>query len=189
MNLIARNHTMEKIEKYGKFCRSWEGRWSRNPNDKGGATMKGVTYKTYCDYRKAKNRPKPSLTDLRRITVEEWNDVLRWGYWDRIKADKIKDEWVTYLLVDCVWMSGLGYVKQVQKLLDLEADGIIGTKTLSKINSKKGEELFELLWHQREKFFRSIGTGNNAVFLKGWLRRLKSVQYGQLLSNSGHRII
>lgn len=179
---------MEKIEKYGNFCRSWEGRWSNNPKDKGGATMKGVTYKTFCNYRKAKKLPKPSLTDLRRITVKEWNEVLRWGYWDKIKADKIKDEWVTYLLADCVWMSGVGYVKRVQKLLGLEADGIIGTKSLAKINSMKGEELFKLLWDQREKYLRSIATGTNAIFLKGWLRRLKSVQYGCLLANTGQRI-
>lgn len=179
---------MEKIEKYGKFCRSWEGGWSNHPNDKGGATMKGVTYKTFCQYRKAKKLPTPTLTNLRRITAKEWNEVLRWGYWDKIKADKIKDEWVTYLIVDCVWMSGTKYIKRVQELLGLEADGIVGPKTLSKFNSMKGEKLFKLLWEQREKFLRSIGKGNNAVFLNGWLRRLNSVQYGSLLTNGGLHI-
>lgn len=32
---------MTRIEKYGIFCRSWEGGWSNHPNDKGGATMRG----------------------------------------------------------------------------------------------------------------------------------------------------
>ena len=179
---------MEKIEKYGKFCRSWEGGWSNHPNDKGGATMKGVTYTTFCNYRKAKNLKKPTLTDLRKITVKEWNAILRWGYWDKIKCDKIKDEWVTYLLADCVWMSGTGYIKRVQELLGLEADGIIGPKSLAKMNGMKGKELFDLLWEQRGKFLRKIGTGKNAVFLKGWLRRLNSIQYGCLVTNGGIHI-
>ena len=179
---------MEKIEKYGKYCRSWEGGWSNHPNDKGGATMKGITYKTYCDYRKAKKLSKPTLTQLRRITAKEWNAVLRWGYWDRIKADKIQDEWVTYLIADSVWMSGIGYVKKVQQLLGLKADGIIGTQSLKAINSMDGKELFEMLWNQREKFLYSIATGGNASFLKGWLRRLNSMQYGCLTTNGGQHI-
>ena len=57
---------MTKIEKYGIYCRSWEGGWSNHPNDSGGATMKGVTYTTFCNYRKAKGRrPKARLTICR----------------------------------------------------------------------------------------------------------------------------
>ena len=179
---------MEKIEKYGKFCRSWEGGWSNHPKDPGGATMKGVTYKTFCNYRKAKNLPKPTLTELRNITIGEWTEVLRWGYWDRIKADEIKDEWVTYLLMDCVWMSGTGYMKKVQTLLELTADGVVGKKTLAKINSIDGKKLFNMLWQMRERNFRYIARGDKKVFLKGWLNRLNCVQYGFLCCNGGTRL-
>ena len=71
---------MERIEKYGIFCRSWEGGWSKNPNDPGGATMKGVTYKTFCDHRKSKGMPKPTEAELRKITDKEWNEILRTPY-------------------------------------------------------------------------------------------------------------
>ena len=97
---------MERIEKYGIFCRSFEGGWSNHPNDSGGATMKGVTYATFCKYRASKGLPKPTLNDLRNITAKEWNAVLRWHTWDRIKCDEYKSQWVAYLLADCVWMSG-----------------------------------------------------------------------------------
>lgn len=180
---------MTKIEKYGIYCRSWEGGWSNHPNDSGGATMKGVTYTTFCNYRKAKGLPKPSLDDLKNITNTEWNNVLRWGYWGKIKCDEIKDEWVTYLLADCVWMSGVGYIKRVQSLLGLKADGIIGPKSIEKINSMDGKKLFEMLWEQRKKFFQSIGTGKNSVFLKGWMRRLESIKYGSLIMSNGKKVV
>lgn len=176
---------MERIEKYGIFCRSWEGGWSNHPNDKGGATMKGVTYKVFCEFRKAKGLPKPSLLDLKNISDKEWDSVLRWHTWDKMKADQIKDEWVAYLLADCVWMSGAGYLKRVQSILGLKADGIIGPISLKKINSMNGANLFNILWQQRENFYKGIGTGNNAVFLKGWMRRLNSVRHGYLLCNGG----
>lgn len=176
---------MTKIEKYGIFCRSWEGGWSNHPNDKGGATMRGVTYTTFCAFRKAKGLQKPTLLDLKNISDKEWNSVLRWHTWDKLKLDQVNDEWVTYLLADCAWMSGSGYIKRVQKLLGLKDDGIVGVKTLAKINSFNGENLFNILWKQRQSFYYGIGKGTNSVFLKGWLRRLDCVRYGYLLCNGG----
>ena len=179
---------IEKIEKYSEYCRSWEGGWSDNPNDKGGATMRGVTYKTFCRFRKAMKRPEPTLTELRKISNAEWTEVLRWGYWDPIKADEIKDEWVTYLLADCVWMSGTGYIKNVQRQLGLKDDGVIGKKTLAKLNGMNGEELFKTLWQQREKFLKNIAKGSQKGFLSGWLRRLNCMNYGFMCCNSGKRL-
>ena len=180
---------MKKIEKYGMFCRSWEGGWSNHPNDPGGATMRGVTYKTFCAYRKSKGKPEPTLAQLRNISAKEWNEILREGYWDKVKADKINDQWVTFLIVDCVWMSGPGYIKNIQRILGLTDDGIVGPKTLAKLNSMNGAELFNTLWEQREQFFRRIGVGKKAVFLKGWLNRLKSIHYGYLMTNGGRKIV
>lgn len=176
---------MERIEKYGIFCRSWEGGWSNHPNDKGGATMKGVTYTTFCAYRKAKGLKQPTLLDLKNISDKEWNSVLRWHTWDRIKCDQYQSQWVAYLLADCVWMSGNGYIKRVQKLYGLVADGIVGPKTLAKLNSLDQSSVFHTLWNQRKNFLQGIATGKNSVFLTGWMRRLNSVQYGYLRCNGG----
>ena len=86
-------------------------------------------------------------------------------------------------------MSGVGYIKRVQTLLGLKADGIIGPKSIEKINSMDGKKLFEMLWEQRKRFFQSIGTGKNSVFLKGWMRRLESVKYGSLIASNGKKIV
>ena len=51
-----------------------------------------------------------------------------------------------------------------------------------------GKKLFEMLWEQRKKFFQSIGTGKNSVFLKGWLRRLECIKYGSLTLSNGKKL-
>lgn len=177
--------TMTRIEKYGIFCRSWEGGWSNHPNDKGGATMRGVTYTTFCAFRKAKGLPKPSLLDLKNISDKEWDAVLRWHTWDKLRLDEIRSEWVAFLIADCCWMSGAGYIKRIQKLCGLKDDGIVGPVTLNKLNGLDQQSLFNTLWNQRRAFYMGIGKGTNSVFLKGWLRRLDCVRYGHLLCNGG----
>lgn len=179
---------MTRIEKYGIFCRSWEGGYSNHPNDKGGPTMKGVTLKTFTSYRKTKGLPAPTINDLKNITEKEWNAILRWHTWDKLHCDDLKSQWVAYLLADCVWMSGEGYIKRVQRAYSLKDDGVVGPKTLAKLNSFDQQTLFNALWKQRESFLRGIAIGKKSVFLKGWLRRLNCVRYGYLLCDGGKRL-
>ena len=54
--------------------------------------MRGVTYATFCAFRKAKDLPKPSLLDLRNISDKEWDAVLRWHTWDKLKLDQVTEE-------------------------------------------------------------------------------------------------
>lgn len=177
-----------RIEKYGIFCRSFEGGWSNHPNDSGGATMKGVTYKTFCEFRKAKGLKKPTLLDLRNISDKEWDSVLRWHTWDKIKCDQFKSDSVAWLLADCVWMSGAGYIKRVQALYGLKVDGIVGAKTIAKLNGLDQKTLFNTLLKQREQFYYGISKGKNSVFLKGWLRRLNYHKWGSITTND-HKVL
>ena len=179
---------MERIEKYGIFCRSWEGGFSNHPSDPGGATMKGVTLNTYRAYCKDKGYNKPTVDDLKNISDKTWNAILRWGYWGKIKADQINDEWVAYIFVDWIWMSGPRYIKFLQRRLGLVDDGIIGKKSLEKINSMKGEELFNLIWNERKAHFERIATDKKKVFLQGWMNRLNSIHYGYLKPNGGKKL-
>ncbi len=147
--------------------------------------MRGVTYATFSKFRAAKGLPKPSLLDLKNISDKEWNSILRWHTWDKLRLDEIRSEWVAFLIADCCWMSGAGYIKRIQKLCGLKDDGIVGPKTLNKLNGFDQQSLFNALWNQRRAFYMGIGKGTNSVFLKGWLRRLVCVEYGHLLCNGG----
>ena len=168
---------MKRIEKLAIFIRSWEGGYSNIPQDSGGPTNKGVTLATF---RSVYGKDK-TVSDLKNITLEQWEHIFKRYFWDRWKADNIKDEWIAYLLVDWLWASGpKNAINRVQKFLGLKVDGIVGNVTINKINSYNGKELFTKLWHLREDFIKT--RAQYPIYGKGWLRRLNGIQYGKLVN-------
>lgn len=71
------------------FVRRWEGDWADNPNDSGGATMKGITIGTYRRWRDAQGQPPPTKAELRAITDEEVNRIYFEWYWKASGSDKL----------------------------------------------------------------------------------------------------
>ena len=157
------------------IIKRWEGGYSDNPNDRGGATNSGVTLAVYQSvYGKSKTK-----NDLKRMTSDQWNYIFTKLYWNKWKADEIKNQSIANILVDWVWMSGLGTIKKIQSLLGLTADGIVGNKTISYINSHDQEEVFNKIWNRRKSFYDSLVANNPSqkVFLKGWMNRLNTYKF------------
>ena len=158
----------------------WEGGWSNDKADKGGPTMKGVTLAVYTAYRSKLGKRPPTQQDLKNITKEEWEDIFKSMYWDRWKADQIKNQSIANLLVDWTWVSGSYGIIYPQRLLGLVADGVVGPKTLNAINNYLNQKvLFDKLWERRKQHFISIANSRpeNKKFLKGWLNRLNDFKY------------
>lgn len=159
----------------------WEGGYSNHPADKGGSTMMGVTFNTYKSYCKKKGLKTPTVDDLKKITKETAIDVLRVLFWNPLKADSIKNQSIANLIVDNCWGSGLGYMRQIQIVLGVKADGLVGMKTLNAINTANQRELFDRLKEKRAIFYNNIVLGNPSqrVFLRGWLNRLNDFKYSE----------
>ena len=157
------------------IIKKWEGGYSDNPNDRGGATNSGVTLAVYQSVY-GKNKTK---NDLKKMTNEQWNYIFTKLYWNKWKADEIKNQSIANILVDWVWMSGLGTIKKIQSLFGLTADGIVGNKTISYINSHDQEEVFNKIWNRRKQFYESLVARNPSqkVFLKGWMNRLNTFKF------------
>lgn len=171
---------MAKIELLVHKILKWEGGFVNHPNDKGGATNKGITIDTYTYYRKFKGLRKPSVNDLKNISNAEWMDVLKNLYWDKWKADHIYNQSIANFLVDWVWASGVYGIKYPQEVLGVIADGIVGNKTLSAVNNYPNQsELFQKLWDRRKQHFESIvqRDPSQKVFLKGWMNRLNDYKF------------
>lgn len=153
--------------------------FSNHPDDTGGATMCGITIMTYRRYRQLKGRPAPSVYELRNITLAEWLDILRMFYWDKMKADQIRNQSIANLCVDNVWGSGTGYIKQIQSVAGTKADGIVGPKTLAAINNANQRDLFNKLVEKRRTFYLNLTITRpaNKVFYKGWLNRLSDFKF------------
>lgn len=167
---------MASIDILIPFILEWEGGYVHHKNDKGGATNRGVTLKTWEEYCK-KTGKLASLTTLRKMTQAEWHDIFKEHSWDLWKADRIYSQRVANILVDWSWMSGAKTVKKVQKILGVTADGIVGAITLAAINGHSEDALFGQIKELRKKFYYGIVKQDptQQTFLKGWIRRLEDL--------------
>ncbi len=150
---------------------------TNDPDDRGGATMVGITINTYRDYCSRKKQPVPNEAQLSQLSYSEWLDILKTMFWDRWQADFIPDQRVAEMLVDWVWTSGSYGITIPQKLLGVKPDGIVGPKTLNAVNSSNPETLFQSLRQARVSYIDSIcqSRSANRKFRTGWLRRINSL--------------
>lgn len=188
---------MANIDNLIPFILKWEGGFVNDPTDSGGPTNKGVTIATYQAYCRQKGLPRPTVEQLKNIPDAHWHDIIKTMYWDRWQADDIHSQKVANILVDWVWASGVHGIKKPQSLLGVQADGIVGARTLSAVNFADPDQLFDALYKDRVRFINAIvarsvaayekKVGRKATesellkhtkkrFLKGWLNRLAGLR-------------
>lgn len=166
------------------FFYKWEGGLSKDKNDsassnpcptpfngvKGYHTNKGVTYTAWTSVF-------GSSQDARffEMNNDDWGLIFKRGYWDKVKGDKIQFQSIANVLVSWAWGSGARTaIKQMQRVLKVSDDGVIGNQTLNALHACNELELFDKCILARKAFFESIARRNpkNMKFLKGWLNRL-----------------
>lgn len=168
------------------FILSWEtDKYTNRKNDNGGPTKYGITLATWRKVGYDKNGDGVlNEEDVKLLTEEDFHRVFKENYWNACKADKIQDQSVANMLVDFAYNSGVNKaVKHLQFVLGITADGIIGNKTLYAINKSNGERLFKAFKKDRKAYLKRIAVGYQKGFLKGWLRRLSYITYGNLKLN------
>lgn len=170
---------MANSSKLVPFILQWEGGFVNDPDDLGGATNKGITIGTFAEYKKRKGQKAPTVEDLKNISDTEWYDVFKSLYWDRWKADEIKNQSVANILVDWVWASGSHGIKRPQRLLGVKADGIVGKQTIAALNAMDAATLFKMIKDDRAKFIDEIckARPKNEKYRKGWMNRINAIRY------------
>lgn len=160
-----------------QFIRKWEGTsFVNDPLDKGGPTKWGITLKTFKQYYKD-----ATVEDLKNITEEQYDTILRKGYYDKMKADKIDNKSIALLCVDICYGSGSGTaIRKIQRCIGCKAiDGIVGPETLGLLNGPNPEYIFKRLWQMRQVWFQNIVLANPSQkkWINGWMNRLNSIKY------------
>lgn len=157
------------------FILRWEGGFSDHPADRGGATNRGVTLATFQQFYGADR----TADDLRGMTDAQWLHIFREGYWNRWQADRIASQSLANLLVDWVWASGSHGITRPQRILGVEADGIVGEQTLAALAARAPEPLFHQLKAARIAFVEGIVRENPSqkVFLRGWKNRIEAIAW------------
>lgn len=162
---------------YDLFERARYSGWADDPDDMGGATMCGITLKTYKAHCRKKGFLTPTKTDLRQIGFNTWKAIFKNMYWDKWQADQINDQKVANFLVDWVWASGNPGIKIPQQLLGVKDDGIVGPKTLEALNRQDPEEFLLRLYARRVEYYKRLVAKKPSQnkFLKGWMNRLNDI--------------
>lgn len=183
---------MAKIQPLADFILSFEGGYVNHPNDKGGPTNMGVTLKTWQTQGYDKNNDgRIDAKDVKLITKADAISILLRCYWNRWKADGIKDQSIANILVDWIWISGTPGITLVQAMLGVKADGIVGKQTLKALNAQNPQQFFARIKARRKQYIAGIIARNPSkrVFEKGWLRRLEAINYGTLIANGDQEIV
>lgn len=169
---------MAKAELLKPFILRWEGGFVDDPLDRGGATNKGITIGTFRNF----YGKDATVEQLKNITDEQWLHIFKSGYWDKWKADDIENQSIANIVVDWAWGSGVATsIKQVQKILGVAVDGIVGDDTLTAINIAGQRSLFVKIHNRRIEFVENIvkRDPSQARFLKGWKNRINSLTFSE----------
>lgn len=143
-----------------------EGGWADHPADPGGATMKGVTLKTYSDWlgRQA------TKDELRAIPAEHLRTIYKARFWDAVRGDELPSG-LDYVVFDMAVNSGPGRAaRMLQAAVGATPDGSIGPKTLAAVNAQDPGTLIATFQRNRQHFLEALPTFG--TFGKGWTRRV-----------------
>jgi lysozyme family protein len=149
----------------------FEGGFVNDPDDRGGATNKGVTQVVYDQYRMDKGRLIRTVKDIENTEVE---DIYYNNYWLASKCDKINGKIAIVHFDTCVNSGVKRGCKFLQRAVGAVDDGVIGNVTINLVNKKPVEEVIKSYLEQRVNFYNAIVQKDNSQskFLKGWLRRV-----------------
>lgn len=178
---------MAKLEILAPFILSFEGGYNKVKGDRGGATNRGVTLATWRRYGYDKDLD-GDIDERDVMLITEYDaiyEIMKPIYWDKWQADQIRTQAIANLVVDWYWNSGAYGIRLPQKVLGVKMDGAVGPKTLAALNNYPDQrKLFQLLWKEREDFFKRRGAEpSQKKFLDGWLNRLNSIRWDRLVMN------
>lgn len=114
-----------------------EGGYSTDKNDTGNyykgefvGTNHGISAPVLADYLGRT----PTVEDMKALTKDEAREIAATRYYDRFSIEELPSE-LQEIVFHSVYMSESRGVKAMQRLLGVEADGIIGPKTIEAMQS------------------------------------------------------
>lgn len=148
-----------------------EGGYANNPADPGGATMSGVTQRTFDGYLRLGKASRP----VRTITSTELGEIYRRQYWAAVKGDELP-EGIDYVLFDGAVNSGPAQsIKWLQRALGVRVDGVLGEATIDAVEAHPDHDLLiAAVLDRRMKFLRALKHWSE--FRTGWTRRVDEVR-------------
>ena len=167
------------------YLRATPFAFSKHPKDPGGATMMGITMRVFTVWRTAIcKQPRPTETDLRSMPYAEWENIVRYLYWQPLRADTLPFDCFNIALADWHFHSGATAIRHAQTLLGTEPDGYVGRKTINAAKRamptrERARLLATQLTETRRAWLQALALRQPqlATFAQGWDNRINALLF------------
>lgn len=144
------------------FTLSFEGGYSNDPDDPGGATNFGVTQRVYDARRDLCGLPRRSVKEITRPEVE---NIYCIGYWDASGCARYSPHGMAVVVFDTAVNFGVGRAKEFVGKLSKRA---LGDMLAGDVRTAANEIVAMRIQHRAD---RVASNPSQVKFLKGWLSR------------------
>lgn len=142
----------------------FEGGHVAHPEDPGGETKYGISKRSYPD------------VNIGGLTIEDAKRIYKRDFWDALNLDEFPE-----LLAEAVFDAAVNSGKRaailwLQKSVDVQADGVLGPKTIAAVKAANEDKLAMRFYGQRLAFMCDLRTW--PTFGRGWARRIATCLIG-----------
>lgn len=154
-------------------------------NEKGKKILIGTNHGISAEELKKYLKRNPTVDDMKNLTYEDAEKILKANYWDVANLDKLNNQTIANIIYDGCVNQGVKAMRTIiRKSLEdnnievNDNDNIFSDKLINAINDSndKKDIAKSILDYRKERYHE---TKNKDVFLKGWLNRLNTY-YNQL---------
>lgn len=151
-----------------------EGGYVNHKNDPGGPTDRGITQATYNAWNKLRGKPQKSVKGISKAEADE---IYISQYFAPIRFNDLPPG-LDYAVADFSINSGPSRAaKELQRVLGVKQDGVIGLNTLAAIKPKNLQLIIVDYCNRRLAFMQSLKIWS--TFKNGWTTRVMGKVKGQ----------
>ncbi len=153
-----------------EFTLKWEGGFTNDPVDPGGATNRGIIQSVYNRYRRKKGL---DIRSVRQLTEAEMLEIYEKDYWDIVRAKYLKSPLGLVMFDTCVNMGPSGSISRLQRALGLKVTGSWTKEISDVIHTCDAGAIALQICRLRvaKRYDRVKEDERQRKFLRGWLNR------------------
>ena len=153
-----------------EFTERHEGGYSNTPGDQGGETKFGISKRIY-----------PKI-DIKNLSRNQAREIYKRDYWDKVQAESLPSD-VAKVVFDTSVHSGVPMAaKHLQTAIGANPDGIVGPRTLKKLDKylvdKSSYDLAKSLIEKRRWLLTRIAVKKDSQrqFYSPWMKRVDELE-------------